>query len=248
MSLEGKVAYVTGAAQGIGFAIAEEFAKEGANVVLGGDHQENIDKATAELASKYPGEIIGLKADVTDSQNTYDTIDKIVDKFGRLDYAVNNAGGGVLKPFAELTDEDFDKTIDLDLRGTFLCMRAEIKYFLKQGYGSIVNAGALGSFYNPGGMGAYNAAKNGIMGMTQAAATDYADKNIRINAVAPGLVETPLNTGGFLDKILPTVPMKRAATPEEIAKLYVFVASQATFMTGQTVLSDGGASVGLKGE
>lgn len=243
--LKDKVALVTGAAQGIGYAISEEFAKQGANVVLA-DYNPKITDVAAELGQKYAGKTLGVVMNVMDNDSIQAGLDQTLAEFGQLDYVVNNAGGGVLKPFAELTDDDFDKTVNLDLRGTFKCMRAELKLFLKQGSGSIVNAGALGSIYNPGGMGAYNAAKNGIMGMTQAAAIDYADKNIRVNCVAPGLTKTPLNEGGFLEKILPTVPMKRAETAAEVAKVYVFVATEATFMTGQTVLSDGGVSVGLK--
>ncbi|WP_338207628.1 SDR family NAD(P)-dependent oxidoreductase [Lactiplantibacillus paraxiangfangensis] len=243
--LKDKVAMVTGAAQGIGFAISEEFAKQGADVVLA-DYNPKVTDAAKTLADKYDGKIVGLVMNVMDNDSIQAGLDKIMADFGRLDYVMNNAGGGTLKPFAELTDKDFDSTIDLDLRGTFRCMRAEINLFLKQGFGSIVNTGALGSVYNPGGMGAYNAAKNGIMGMTQAAAVDYAADNIRVNCVAPGLTKTPLNDGGFLEKILPTVPMKRYETAAEVAKVFVFVASEATFMTGQTVLSDGGVSVGLK--
>lgn len=243
--LKDKVAVVTGAAQGIGFAISEAFAKQGADVALT-DYNPKVSDAAAGLAAKYPGKIKGLVLNVMDNDSIQSGLDQIMTDFGRIDYVVNNAGGGVLKPFAELSDKDFDDTINLDLRGTFKCMRAEIKVFLKQGFGSIVNTGALGSIYNPGGMGAYNAAKNGIMGMTQAAAVDYADKNIRVNCVAPGLTKTPLNEGGFLEKILPTVPMKRYETADEVAKVFVFVASEATFMTGQTILSDGGVSVGLK--
>ncbi|KRK32560.1 SDR family NAD(P)-dependent oxidoreductase [Loigolactobacillus bifermentans] len=243
--LNNKVAFVTGAAQGIGYAISEEFAKQGANVVLA-DYNPKITDVAAELGQKYAGKTLGVVMNVMDNDSIQAGLDQTLAEFGQLDYVVNNAGGGVLKPFAELTDDDFDKTVNLDLRGTFKCMRAELKLFLKQGSGSIVNAGALGSIYNPGGMGAYNAAKNGIMGMTQAAAIDYADQNIRVNCVAPGLTKTPLNEGGFLEKILPTVPMKRAETAAEVAKVYVFVATEATFMTGQTILSDGGVSVGLK--
>ncbi|WP_338199768.1 SDR family NAD(P)-dependent oxidoreductase [Lactobacillus rizhaonensis] len=243
--LEGKVAVVTGAAQGIGYAISEEFAKQGSDVVLTDYNKKVLDVAT-EMNEKYNGKITGLILNVMDKDSIKSGLQTIVSDYGKIDYVMNNAGGGVLKPFAELTDEDFDNTINLDLRGTFLCMREEIKLFLKQGYGSIVNTSALGSIYNPGGMGAYNAAKNGIIGMTQAAAIDYADKNIRVNSVAPGLTKTPLNEGGFLEKVLPTVPMKRAETAAEVAKVFVFVASEATFMTGQTILSDGGVSVGLK--
>lgn len=243
--LKDKVALITGAAQGIGYAVSESFAKQGADVVLT-DYNPKVTDAAAELAKKYDSKITGIVMNVMDDKSIQDALDQVVKDFGKLDYVVNNAGGGVLKPFAELTNEDFDNTVNLDLRGTFQCMRAEIKLFLKQGFGSIVNTGALGSVYNPGGMGAYNAAKNGIMGMTQAAAVDYADKNIRVNCVAPGLTKTPLNDNGFLDAILPTVPMKRYETADEVAKIFVFIASEATFMTGQTILSDGGASVGLK--
>lgn len=243
--LKDKVALITGAAQGIGYAVSESFAKQGADVVLT-DYNPKVTDAAAELAKKYDSKITGIVMNVMDDKSIQDGLDQVVKDFGKLDYVVNNAGGGVLKPFAELTNEDFDNTVNLDLRGTFQCMRAEIKLFLKQGFGSIVNTGALGSVYNPGGMGAYNAAKNGIMGMTQAAAVDYADKNIRVNCVAPGLTKTPLNDNGFLDAILPTVPMKRYETADEVAKIFVFIASEATFMTGQTILSDGGASVGLK--
>jgi len=245
MMLKDKVALITGAAQGIGYAVSESFAKQGADVVLT-DYNPKVTDAAAELAKKYDSKITGIVMNVMDDKSIQDALDQVVKDFGKLDYVVNNAGGGVLKPFAELTNEDFDNTVNLDLRGTFQCMRAEIKLFLKQGFGSIVNTGALGSVYNPGGMGAYNAAKNGIMGMTQAAAVDYVDKNIRVNCVAPGLTKTPLNDNGFLDAILPTVPMKRYETADEVAKIFVFIASEATFMTGQTILSDGGASVGLK--
>ena len=244
--LTGKVAFVTGAAQGIGLGITEEFLKQGASVALADYNEETLTKTVDKLKETYGDRAWGVVADVSNSEKIDECLQKVVAHFGHLDYAMNNAGGGILKPFAELTDDDFAKTVNVDLFGTFYCMRSEIKVFLEQGYGSIVNTGALGSIYNPGGMGAYNAAKNGVIGMTRAAATDYADKNIRVNCVAPGLTKTALNAGGFLEEVLPTVPMKRAESIEEVAKLFVFVASEATFMTGQTILSDGGASVGLK--
>lgn len=245
-SLKNKVAFVTGGAQGLGLAIVKEFASQGANVAIADYQADKVKKVAADLDQKYEGEIWPIVADVSQSDKVNKCISDVVAHFGKIDYAINNAGGGILKPFAELTDDDFNKTVKVDFFGVFYCMRAEIKQFLKQGQGSIVNAGALGSIYNPGGMGAYNAAKNGVIGMTRAAAIDYADKNIRVNCVAPGLTKSPLTQGDFLKKVLPTVPMKRAESAEEVAKLYVFIASQATFMTGQTVLSDGGASVGLK--
>lgn len=210
------------------------------------DYNADVISTAKELAKNATGTVNGLVLDVTKVDNVQAGLKQIFDDFGRLDYVVNNAGGGVLKPFAELTEDDFDETVGLDLKGTFLCMREEIKLFLKQGFGSIVNCGALGSIYNPGGMGVYIAAKNGIMGMTQAAAVDYADQKIRVNCVAPGLTKTDLTSGDFLANVLPTVPMKRAESAEEVAKVFVFVASEATFMTGQTILSDGGVSVGLK--
>lgn len=245
--LEKKVALITGAAQGIGYGVSAAFAQQGADVVLT-DYQPSVVEVAQKLNAEVSGTVIGIVMDVTKDDSIDEALKQVMAQFGRLDYVINNAGGGVLKPFAELTNEDFDKTVGLDLVGTFKCMRAESKLFLKQGFGSIVNTGALGSFYAPGGFGAYNAAKNGIMGMTQAAAVDYADQNIRVNCVAPGLTKTPLNDGAFIDTMTPTVPMKRYETVEELAKVFVFVASEATFMTGQTVVIDGGVSAGMKQE
>lgn len=244
--LKNKVAFVTGAAQGIGLAIAKEFAAQGADVALADYNADKVKQSAADLNQKSSGEIWPIVADVSKSDAVDRCISQVVEHFGKIDYAVNNAGGGILKPFAELTDDDFNKTVGVDFFGTFYCMRAELKQFLKQGQGSIVNTGALGSVYNPGGMGAYDAAKNGVIGMTRAAAVDYADKNIRVNCVAPGFTKTELVTDNFVKNVLPTVPMKRAESPEEVAKVFVFVAAQATFMTGQTILSDGGVAVGLK--
>lgn len=243
--LTNKVALITGAAQGIGYAVSEAFAEAGADVVLT-DYNPQVTEVAAKLDQKAAGRVLGLVLDVTSDESIQQGLDETMAQFGRLDYVINNAGGGILKPFAELTNEDFDSTVDLDLKGTFKCMRAELQLFLKQGFGSIVNTGALGSAYCPGGFGAYNAAKNGIRGMTMAAAVDYADQNIRVNCVAPGLTKTPLNPEEFMAKMTPTVPMKRYETVEEVAKLFVFIASEATFMTGQTIFSDGGVSKGLK--
>ena len=126
--LEGKVAVVTGAAQGIGYAISEEFAKQGSDVVLT-DYNKKVLDVAAEMNEKYNGKITGLILNVMDKNSIKNGLQTIVSDYGKIDYVMNNAGGGVLKPFAELTDEDFDNTINLDLRGTFLCMREEIKLF-----------------------------------------------------------------------------------------------------------------------
>ena len=135
--LENKVAFVTGAAQGIGYAIAKEFAAQGANVALADYNEKEVKEVAKKMNAEYKGEIWPVVADVSKSAAVDKCIAEVVEHFGKIDYAINNAGGGILKPFAELTDEDFNKTVNVDFFGTFYCMRAEIKQFLKQGRFSI---------------------------------------------------------------------------------------------------------------
>lgn len=251
--LKGKVALVTGSKSGIGLATAKIFAREGAKVAMADVDMAGLASAAKEV-SQYGGEVLTIKMDISQEKEVEDGLQQILNKFGRLDYAVNNAGiSGTFQPFAELTNEEFDRTINIDLRGTFLTMRAELKHFASVGKGSIVNTSSLGSVVANPTMGPYIAAKSGVIGMTKSAAIDYADKNIRVNAVAPGLTYTGMtksvlegeNELGNL--VMSLIPMKRYAKPEEIAEVIVFLASdKASFVTGQTVVIDGGSSEGSK--
>lgn len=244
-AFEGKVVLVTGASTGIGRATAIAFGSAGARLILG-----DIDKRAAETAAAIVaagGEARFVPCDVSDPASVRALVDAAVQTYGRLDAAFNNAG--LLPPtadFADMTVEDFDRTMAVDLRGVFLCIKYEIAAMLKSGGGAIVNTASVVGLVADPGMAPYVAAKHGVIGLTKAAALDYATRNIRVNAVAPGLVSTPmtdrwLNDPDFAGKLLQNSPIGRAAQPEEISGTVLHLCSSAaSFVTGQTFVVDGG--------
>ncbi|MCH3922809.1 SDR family NAD(P)-dependent oxidoreductase [Limosilactobacillus sp.] len=249
-----KVALITGASSGIGYGITEVFAANGVNVAMVALGAETLNEKTQEIRDQYHVEALPIVANIANEDEVNHAVQETIEKFGHLDYAVNDAGiSGTFKAFHELTSADFDKTMGVDLRGTFLSMSAEIKQFVKQGYGSVVNITALGTEVAAPSMSLYIAAKAGIVGFTHAVAMDYADKGIRVNAVSPGAVRTNMtkavlddtSEGSFGQLLLNGIPNKRAADPKEIGEAVYFVASEkASYMTGQNVCVDGGASTG----
>lgn len=251
---EQKVAFITGGDSGIGYGISEVFAQHKVNIAMVSYAKDHLPKAAKELADKYGVDVLPVYADISKEEDVKDAMAKTIDHFGHLDYAVNDAGiSGQFKAFHELTADDFDKTMNVDLRGTFLSMSAEIKQFVKQGKGSIVNISALGAQLAEPSMSLYIAAKSGVNGLTRSVAMDYADKGIRVNAVSPGAVRTPMTAstlddtseGSFGSLLLSTIPMKRVADPKEIGEAVYFVSSdKASYMTGEIVSVDGGSSVG----
>lgn len=248
MTMNGKVALVTGSAMGIGLACAETFAQAGAQVIMADIRKP--EKQAGALNAR------GLKAvpyscDVSDSQAVKNMVDWIVNTFGRLDAALNNAGIQTpQRPMAEITDDEFDSTVAVDLKGVWNCMRHEILQMLKQGSGAIVNTSSQGGVTGFPGQAAYIACKHAVIGLTRTAAIDYAAKNIRINAICPGAILTPMardllsRNPGLEKELVRDIPAGRMGRPEEIANAVLWLCSpQASFVDGHALLVDGGFSI-----
>lgn len=251
MQLDGKTAVVTGAGSGIGKSIAHRFAVEGANVVC-----VSVTGRAIDVADEIGDNAIGIKADISSEPDVVRMIATTEDVFGRVDVLVNNAGfGGPMKPLHEQSLDDWDQVHDVNLRGAFLCMKYGIRSMLNTGGGSIVNISSMTAMVGFKHHGVYGAAKAGVNQLTKTAALDYADENIRVNAVCPGTVWTGLVA---LSKDHPTpppgvnrvpgIPMDRWGEPNEIASAALFFASDASsYVTGVLMPADGGYSVGFSG-
>ena len=248
----GKVAFVTGAASGIGRAAALAFAGEGAGVVAA-DVSEQGNQETARLIEEQGGRALAVRCDVTRAEDVKAALAKTVEAFGRLDFAFNNAGIEPRKPAptAEYDEEEWNRIFDINLRGMFLCMKHEIPLIQKHGGGgAIVNTSSGAGIIGIKGSPAYTAAKHGVIGLTKAAALDYAAQNIRINAVCPGYIDTPMMgrfTGGTAEgraKVIAEEPAGRMGKPEEIAAAVIWLCSDgAAFMVGHAMVIDGGQTV-----
>src|SRR5437899_12114148 len=244
----GKVAFVTGAASGIGRAAALAFAHEGASVVVA-DVSEQGNQETARMIEAQGGRALAVRCDVTRAADVKAALDKT---FGRLDFAFNNAGIEPRKPAptAEYEEEEWNRIIDTNLRSVFLCMKHEIPLILKQGGGAIVNTSSGAGIIGIKGSPAYTAAKHGVIGLTRAAALDYAAQNIRVNAVCPGYIDTAMMgrfTGGTPEgraKVIAEEPVGRMGKPEEIAAAVLWLCSDAAaFMVGHAMVIDGGQTI-----
>ncbi|PHM08547.1 SDR family oxidoreductase [Nostoc sp. 'Peltigera malacea cyanobiont' DB3992] len=246
----GKVAFVTGAANGIGRATALAFAREGANVVVA-DISEQGNQETARTIEELGGRALAVRCDVTRAEDVKAALDKAVEAFGRLDIAFNNAGSEqAITAMTDLTEEEWDRIVGINLRSVFLCMKYEIPLMLKQGSGAIVNTSSGAGVKGFKGQAAYVAAKHGVVGLTKAAALDYAAQNIRINAVCPGIIDTPMMdrfSGGTPEgrqQVISQEPIGRMGQPEEIANAVVWLCSDASsFAVGHALVVDGGQTV-----
>jgi len=249
--LEGKVGLVTGGTSGIGRATAVLFAKAGVKVVVAG-RREQEGKETIELVHAAGGEGLFVKADVSKPSEVDALIQKAVERFGRLDVAFNNAGiEGVWVPLVRQSEEDWDRTIAINLKGVWLCLKYEIRQMLKQGGGgAIVNMASVTGLIGSVGAGAYSASKHAVIGLTKTAALENAKSGIRINAVCPGVIETPMGERLFgapavHKSVVGLHPIGRFGRPAEIAEAVVWMCSdRASFMTGQSIVLDGGFLAG----
>jgi 3-oxoacyl-[acyl-carrier protein] reductase len=246
--LKGKVAIVTGARRGMGKSHALKLAKAGAKVTVSDISQEECQAVVDEIG-KMGGEALAIKCDVSNKKEVDEMVKKTVEKFGRVDILVNNAGICQFKPFVDLTEEEWDRTLDINLKGEFLCAQAVAKEMIKQKSGAIVNIASVAMGQVGTGMPMlihYCASKGGIVAMTEALAAELAPYNIRINAIAPGAIDTPMaastkDNSKILEQTLAVIPMHRMGKAEEVSNLVLFLASDASsYITGSVVIIDGG--------
>ena len=248
--LKNNVAVVTGAAKGIGLAIAERLAKDGAKLVLADLDQAGLNEASARLVSQFDTEVASQAGDLSDQGVAEKTIKLASERFGRLDILVNNAGGGIIKPFAEHTPETLKTTIDRNLWTVLWCSWYAVSPMRKQGYGRIVNLGADSVRNGLWDHAAYNAAKGGMHGLTTGMAREFARDGITVNTVAPCAVNTPQMVAitksdpALAAKFVGVIPMGRPAEMEEVASMVSYLASaEASFVTGQVISVNGGSTM-----
>lgn len=250
ISFETKVALVTGAASGMGLAAAKAFAEAGAAVALA-DVNRNAVRAAADALSSSGHRAIAIQCDVADMEQVAAMVERTVAEFGRLDAAFNNAG--VQSPVAETADadrKDYDFVMGVNLRGVWNCMKYELLQMRQQGSGAIVNNSSLGGLVGIAERGIYHASKHGVVGLTKSAGLEYAARGIRINAICPGIIETPMVTGMLetqpeaMDALMQVVPMSRLGKAEEIADAVLWLCSDASsYIVGHALPVDGGYTV-----
>jgi 3-oxoacyl-[acyl-carrier protein] reductase len=244
MSLEGKVALVTGAGRGIGRAITEELASRGADVVLADRLLDAAEQSAREIAESTGRQTIALPVDVSDLESAKALVDKAIERFGKVDILVNNAGITRDNLIMRMDEADWDAVIDINLKGAWNCSKAVIRSMMKQRYGRIINISSVSGLAGQAGQTNYSASKAGLIGFTKALAREVASRQITVNAVAPGFIPTALTVdlpAELKDAMMKITPLGRMGKPEEIAyAVAFFAADEAGYITGQVLSVDGG--------
>jgi NAD(P)-dependent dehydrogenase (short-subunit alcohol dehydrogenase family) len=245
MRLKGKTAIITGSGGGQGRTAAVLFAKEGARVVVT-DWDKEIGRETTGLIEKNGGEAVFVHADVSKDSDVKNLVETATKNFGRLDILYNNAGSVKFNQLADLTEEEWDYTVDIEMKGVWLCTKYAIPKLIEAGGGSIINTASVAGLLGLPTQGAHCAAKAGVIALTRVTAIEYAKQGIRANAICPGLIRTPatfhlLDDPTFLEFVQQNHPIGRLGEPEDIAPLALYLASdESCFMTGSIITIDGG--------
>ena len=245
ITLNGKVAIVTGGTRGIGFAIVKALVEAGAKVAIWGSRQETADAASAKLFEIYPqAEVMAMAPKLTDRKAVEDAMNAVVEKYGSIDILANNAGIAQNIPLEGYTDDDLEKVIDLNIKAVFVCSKAAAHHMKGKG-GSIINTSSVVSFYGQGLGCMYPASKAGVNGLTRALSRELGKEGIRVNAVAPGVTRTDMVAAlpeQMVAPLLQKIPLARMGEAEDIANAVVFLASdKASYITGAVIPVDGGA-------
>ena len=247
MRLKNKVALITGGGSGIGEATVLRFSEEGAKIVINDVNAEDANKVAKKVKAN-GCEVLVCIADVTNKNDIEDMINKTIEKFGRLDILVNNAGINRDSFVKKMSEEQWDKVIEINLKGTFLCAQAALGQMIKQNYGKIINTASIGALGNIG-QANYSASKAGVIGLTKTLALEGARYNITVNCVSPGATNTAMTANmppEIAKFVKEKIPLKRFAEPAEIANMHLFLASEeSSYITGQVIFVDGGISVGI---
>ena len=241
---EGKVVVVTGGTRGIGFATVRKFLQNKAKVVLFGSRLETVEEAMNKLRAENASyEVMGLYPDISDLKAVEEAMKKVVEEYGRIDVLINNAGISARESIYDYTEENFDKIIDLNIKGVFNCSRAVVSYMKEQGGGVILNTSSMVSIYGQAAGCGYPTSKFAVNGMTKSLARELGKDHIRVNAVAPGVIHTEMVDvlpNEVIQPIIDNIPIGRMGEPEDIANAFAFLASdEASFITGAILSVDG---------